>query len=85
MDDLEFQLAHEFPKLVGSHFVIRDVALEFIKHVCPIFVFDNCVQHNVLVCLVLLALSFLIISSISILYEFCATPSKRSCFLGLLT
>jgi DNA polymerase epsilon subunit 1 len=49
VDDPELQLAREFPKLAGSHLVMGDVALEFIKHVCAVLALDNRVQHNVLI------------------------------------
>jgi hypothetical protein len=84
VDDPELQLAREFPKLAGSHLVMGDVALEFIKHVCAVLALDNRVQHNVLVCPDLLALSFWKDSGLSIKDEFCATPIRWPCFLGLL-
>ncbi|BBN04847.1 DNA polymerase epsilon subunit 1 [Marchantia polymorpha subsp. ruderalis] len=48
-DDEELQSAREFPKLAGSHLEMTDAALEFIKHVCAVFMLDQRVQHEVLV------------------------------------
>lgn len=48
-EDSEAQLSRQFPKLAGSHLVMTDPALEFIKHVCAVLALDNRVQHNVMV------------------------------------
>lgn len=48
-EDSEAQLSRQFPKLAGSHLVMTDPALEFIKQVCAVLALDNRVQHNVMV------------------------------------
>ncbi|KAJ7294671.1 hypothetical protein O6H91_Y241800 [Diphasiastrum complanatum] len=44
---LDAHVAHEFPKLAGSHLPMGDAALEFIKHVCAVLSLDQQAQHAV--------------------------------------